>query len=98
MKLTRVLREKTIKELDNARNEANKKARADYEARRKNAEAEASRTHKKETQWPYDPVDFLVINQISPLSRLGESGGSASFTDILYHNAFALSRGFLKFS
>jgi hypothetical protein len=40
MKLTKVLREKTIKELDNARNEANKKARADYEARRKNAEAE----------------------------------------------------------
>lgn len=40
MKLTKILREKTIKELDNARNEANKKARADYEARRKNAEAE----------------------------------------------------------
>ena len=40
MKLTKILREKTIKELDIARNEANKKARADYEARRKNAEAE----------------------------------------------------------
>jgi hypothetical protein len=40
MKLTKILREKTIKELDNARNEANKRARADYEARRNNAEAE----------------------------------------------------------
>ena len=40
MKLTKILREKTIKELDNARNEANKKARADYEARQKNALAE----------------------------------------------------------
>lgn len=40
MKLTKILREKTIKELDNARHEADKKARADYEARRKNAEAE----------------------------------------------------------
>ena len=40
MKLTKILREKTIKELDIARNEANKKARADYEARRKNAEME----------------------------------------------------------
>lgn len=37
MKLTKVLREKTVKELDNARNEANKKARADYEARQNNA-------------------------------------------------------------
>ena len=40
MKLTKILREKTIKELDNARREANEKARADYETRRKNAEAE----------------------------------------------------------
>lgn len=40
MKLTKILREKTIKELDMARNEANKKARADYEARQKNAEME----------------------------------------------------------
>jgi Holliday junction resolvasome RuvABC endonuclease subunit len=40
MKLTKVLREKTEKELTNARVEANKKASADYEARRKNAEAE----------------------------------------------------------
>lgn len=37
MKLTKILREKTEKELDKARQEANKKAKADYEARRKNA-------------------------------------------------------------
>lgn len=40
MKLTKILREKTEKELTNARHEADKKARVDYEARRKNAEVE----------------------------------------------------------
>lgn len=40
MKLTKVLREKTEKELSNARHETDKKARADYEARRKSAEVE----------------------------------------------------------
>ena len=40
MKLTKILREKTVKELDIARNEANKKARADYQARKNNALAE----------------------------------------------------------
>ena len=37
MKLTKVLREKTEKELSNARHRADEKARADYEARRKSA-------------------------------------------------------------
>ena len=40
MKLTKVLKEKTEKELSNARLQADKKARADYDARRNNAEAE----------------------------------------------------------
>lgn len=40
MKLTKVLREKTEKELNEARYKADKKARADYDARRKSAEIE----------------------------------------------------------
>lgn len=60
MKLTKVLREKTEKELTNARTKANKKASADYEARRKNALIEIE-----------ELIDNITPNIVAVLRKYG---------------------------
>ena len=76
MKLTKILREKTEKELSSARYEADKKARADYEARRKNAEAEIEEVIARITPEVVAILDkYGMDSKYATVATVEEAGG-----------------------
>jgi hypothetical protein len=77
MKLTKILREKTEKELSNARHEADKKARADYDARRKNALAEIEAL-----------VDSIAPMAVAILEKYGMDSQYATYKTAEAHGSY----------
>lgn len=81
MKLTKILREKTEKELDKARQEANKKARADYEARRKSAEVEIEEVIARITPEVVAILDKYGMDSKYATEATVEEAGGCSWQD-----------------
>jgi len=76
MKLTKVLREKTEKELNEARYAVDKKARADYETRRKNATVEIEEVITRITPEIIAILDKYGMDSKYATDKTAEENGS----------------------